>query len=128
VSELARTLDERWQRNFEAFSKRLELKARAIAHLGGQCVLCGYDKCPSALDFHHLDPMEKDFVISAKTTWEAIEPELKKCALVCANCHREVHAGWHPRLLMLDEGRGDYGEDFSEDGELEDAESSSSSS
>lgn len=106
MNELARALDERWQRNFEAAGKRADLKERAVAHLGGRCTVCGYDKCPSAFDFHHIDPDEKDFVISSKTSWEAIEPELKKCVLLCANCHREVHAGWHPRLLNLDEGRG----------------------
>jgi len=112
VSELARALDEKWQRNADAAGRRLELKERAIAYLGGHCVLCGYDKCPSAFDFHHLDPVEKDFVISAKTSWETIEPELKKCVLLCANCHREVHAGWHPRFLALDTDRGDQGERF----------------
>lgn len=106
----ARSLDERWQRNFEASGRRLDLKERAVAYLGGRCNICGYDKCPSAFDFHHIDPTEKDFVISSKTSWEAIEPELRKCVLLCANCHREVHAGWHPGFLALEER--DYGEDF----------------
>lgn len=103
------TADERWQRNFEAATKRLELKEQAVAYLGGRCVICGYDKCPAAFDFHHLDPDEKDFEVSSKTTWEAVAPELRKCVLLCSNCHREVHAGWHPQYLTLDEGRGDPG-------------------
>lgn len=117
MSDLARAYDERWQRNFEAASKRHDLKERAVAYLGGRCVICGYDACPSAFDFHHVDPAEKDFVVSSKSSWEAIEPELKKCVLLCANCHREVHAGWHPRFLNLDEDRRDYGEAFDLDGD-----------
>lgn len=108
----ATTLDERWHRNFEAHRQRLALKERAIAYLGGRCQKCGYDKCPSAFDFHHLDPSEKDFDISSKTSWATIEPELKKCSLLCANCHRETHDGWHPDLLTHEEEGMGYGEDL----------------
>lgn len=97
-------LDERWHRNFEATQKRLQLKERAVAFLGGKCLICGYDKCPTAFDFHHLDSSTKDFTISDKATWDAsFEAELRKCVLLCANCHREVHAGWHPQYLLPDD-------------------------
>lgn len=61
---------------------------------GGKCVRCGYDKCLSALDFHHKNPEEKDFGISDDNIKlkDAIE-EVKKCILICSNCHRELHAG-----------------------------------
>ena len=61
---------------------------------GGKCVRCGYDAYTGALEFHHIDPNQKDFTISndrAKLE-ESIE-ESKKCVLLCANCHREIHAG-----------------------------------
>jgi predicted HNH restriction endonuclease len=102
-SRYAAYLDHRWEQNQKAATRRLALKERAIAHLGGKCQVCGYDKCPSAFDFHHLDEGEKDFVISSKASWAVIEPELAKCALLCATCHREVHAGWHPEYLTLEE-------------------------
>jgi hypothetical protein len=38
----------------------------AIAYKGGECSICGYNKCVAALEFHHLNPSEKDFTISAK--------------------------------------------------------------
>lgn len=104
-------LDAKWQRNFEAVQKRLALKERAIQHLGGKCQICGYDKCPAAFDFHHLDPDEKDFAISEVMDWERLVVELDKCVLLCANCHREVHAGWHPRYLTLPEEGKEMGED-----------------
>lgn len=73
-------------------AKRNELKKRAVAALGGKCQCCGYDRCLSALEFHHLDPKEKDFELSGKMSWERIELELKKCVLLCSNCHKEAHS------------------------------------
>lgn len=100
----ATDLDLRWQRNLEAHQKRLALKEQAIAYLGGRCQICGYDRCPAAFDFHHPDPRTKDFTVSVKTVWsEALEAELRKCVLLCSNCHREVHAGWHAGLIEDDE-------------------------
>ena len=48
-----------------------------------------------ALQFHHLDPNEKDFAISKAGTWawHRLVKELDKCVLLCGNCHSEVHAG-----------------------------------
>lgn len=71
-----------------------------MAHLGGECVICHYKGSAAAFDFHHPSPLEKDFTISDRmTSWAAIERELKKCILLCARCHREVHDGLHPRYL-----------------------------
>lgn len=90
--------------------KRLVLKEQAIAFLGGKCQICGYDKCPAALDFHHVDGREKDFEISGRMAWsKALEEELAKCTLLCSNCHREVHAGWHPGYITLEEEGMEYG-------------------
>lgn len=65
-----------------------------IDYKGGACQFCGYNKCQEALDFHHLDSKKKDFNISGGTkSFERLKPEIDKCVLVCANCHREIHAG-----------------------------------
>mgnify|MGYP003431129005 FL=1 len=48
------------------------------------------------MEFHHLDPEQKDFGIAAKgytRSWEKVKEELDKCIMVCANCHREIHDG-----------------------------------
>lgn len=105
---LATDLDQKWQRNFEASQKRRLLKEQAVAYLGGHCQICGYNRCISAFDFHHTDPNTKDFTISERMVWSAeLEAELKKTILLCANCHREVHAGWHPKYIVLeDDERG----------------------
>ena len=74
---------------------RSRKRAKMIDVMGGCCQICGYNKCANALEYHHLDPSLKDFTISSKwaRSWEATCDELKKCILLCANCHREVHAG-----------------------------------
>ncbi len=74
-------------------SYRQKLKEKSIEYKGGSCERCGYDRCNSALEFHHLDPKEKDFGIGSYNvlSWEKIKKELDKCMMVCANCHREIH-------------------------------------
>ena len=68
-----------------------------INTFGAKCMLCGYDKCNAALEFHHLNPDKKEFNISKYSgnnniTYE-MALELTRVILICANCHREVHAG-----------------------------------
>lgn len=79
----------------EAVQKRRDkIKQMALYYKGGKCEKCGYNKCISALEFHHLDSNEKDFSISSKgytRSWESVKAELDKCILVCSNCHREIH-------------------------------------
>lgn len=68
----------------------------AVQYKGGKCCVCGYNKYLGALEFHHLNPNEKDFGISNKgytRSFEKVKEELDKCILVCSNCHKEIHAG-----------------------------------
>lgn len=72
---------------------------------GGKCVRCGYNKCLKALEFHHIDPSQKDFTISNDhfRLQEAIE-ESKKCILICSNCHKEFHDNmWNIEDLRKEE-------------------------
>lgn len=76
--------------------RRKKVREMAIHHKGGRCQCCGYDKCKDSLEFHHLVRDKKSFGISAKgytRSWRAIEEELEKCIMLCANCHREWHSG-----------------------------------
>ncbi len=92
-----RTYAERKETIKRAVTKRrLRVREMAKQFLGGKCKVCGYDRCLQAMDVHHLDPTKKSFGISAKgytRSWDAIRSELDKCVLLCANCHREIHAG-----------------------------------
>lgn len=64
-----------------------------IKYAGGECKKCSYNKCIRALEFHHLDPNEKDFGISKCLTKSisSLKEEVDKCILVCSNCHAEIH-------------------------------------
>jgi 5-methylcytosine-specific restriction endonuclease McrA len=92
-----RTYQERRKYLLKAVQRRREkVRLMAVSHQGGRCQICGYDRCIEALEFHHLDPTQKDFGISNKgytRSWEKVKGEIEKCILLCANCHREVHAG-----------------------------------
>jgi len=76
--------------------RRRKLKQLSLEYGGGSCQICGYKKCIGALSFHHKDPDQKDFGMSARgltRSWEKTKKELGKCILVCANCHAEIHEG-----------------------------------
>ena len=74
---------------------RSELKRALVDLRGGACNICGYKRHLAALTFHHLEPAKKDFEIARGHTrsWDALVHEVRKCLLLCENCHREVHAG-----------------------------------
>ena len=78
---------------------RYQIKQDIKTKAGGRCCICGYSRCFDALEFHHKDRKTKEFDIS-DAVWtrikhhpEELQKELDKCLLLCANCHRELHAG-----------------------------------
>lgn len=79
---------------------RHRTKQRLIDAFGGKCGICGYNKCRNALEFHHLDPDSKEFhwgtISGSIRGWDFIVQEMKKCVLLCSNCHREVHSVTEP--------------------------------
>lgn len=76
--------------------RRLKVKSILVKEAGGKCKICNYDRCDAALEFHHLNPEEKNFGISHKGITYAIDTlrkETLKCILLCCRCHREVENG-----------------------------------
>ncbi len=76
-------------------ARRKKIRQLAVEYKGGKCEICGYDQCIEALDFHHCNATKKDFSISSKgytRSWKRVMEELDKCTIICANCHRELHA------------------------------------
>lgn len=77
--------------------KHKVVRQETILHLKQACIVCGYSRCKTALEFHHLNETTKDAEISDMVAkgkglkW--IMEEIKKCVVLCANCHREYHAG-----------------------------------
>lgn len=66
-----------------------------ISLLGGCCSKCGYRKNYAVLSFHHVDGSTKKFGLDGRSLSNRKESEileeLKKCVLLCANCHGELH-------------------------------------
>ena len=55
-------------------------------------------RCPethiACLDFHHIDPTEKEYAISkliSSRMFTKAYKEVKKCIVLCSNCHRKLH-------------------------------------
>jgi len=91
---------------------RQATKQRIIESLGERCNICGYNKHHEAFDVHHIDPNEKEFTIGSvracAKSWDRIVIELRKCILLCSNCHRLLHAG----VLSLPETLIRFNEDY----------------
>ena len=83
-------------RTFRRRERTSALKEYIDAIKSNGCKLCGYNKCREALEFHHVSA-DKKFEIGTmakrNVSINKLKPELAKCVLVCANCHREIHAG-----------------------------------
>lgn len=72
---------------------RQKLKADLVAELGGQCIRCSYSKSIWSMHFHHRDRSNKDATIAhlVRDRRRALAfEEIKKCDLVCSNCHGEI--------------------------------------
>ena len=79
--------------NARVYKTRNNAMAVLKLEAGGRCVLCGYSKCLAALDFDHIDPKTKTGSINKliRVSIKLAREEVKKCRLICANCHREHH-------------------------------------
>ncbi len=63
----------------------------AIATLGGECSGC---RSIDELEIDHIDPKQKSFCLGdALAGWseERVQEELKKCQLLCKECHGKKH-------------------------------------
>ena len=94
VSEKYRTQEEKAAQSKIRYRNN---KIKAINTFGGCCAKCGisYDgKNAAIFQFHHLDPSEKESILAKKFngSFEKALEELKKCILLCSNCHALEHS------------------------------------
>lgn len=79
--------------SYSQFKRADERKRLLIQEMGGGCSICGYKNNYSALNFHHIG--EKIFGVDSRmignSSMAKIREELKKCIVVCSNCHMEIH-------------------------------------
>ena len=86
---------ERRLRNVEVWKEYI------FSTIGCSCKRCGFDIW-EALEFHHIEPRNGNQELAIGNRMHVYSPytkkgawlreEIKKCELVCANCHRLIHA------------------------------------
>ena len=80
-------IDRNHKRRRDNHQKVLEYKSQF------SCIACP-ESDPICLDFHHLDPSEKEFNLTQSSfSWNRLKKEIEKCIVICSNCHRKLHAG-----------------------------------
>lgn len=69
-------------------------KLDLVKRFGDACSVCKQTFPPCCYDFHHIDPNQKETKVSQLTgmALDRLEEEIKKCIMVCSNCHRIIHS------------------------------------
>lgn len=87
-------------------------KWKALKLKGCKCQMCGESR-PSTLCFHHRDLSTKEISLDSRSfanlKWSSIENELRKCDVLCHNCHSMLRysEGWNEYFNWLDgSGKG----------------------
>lgn len=69
---------------------------------------CGCSMCEEddlvCLEFHHIDPNVKEFQVGGygiNFSLDRLRAEIAKCIVVCANCHKKIHAG---KIILASDG------------------------
>lgn len=68
----------------------LSKKYKAVQLLGGKCEHCGEQNI-FCLEFHHKSNKETTFWDLKNRRWSIIQKKIKKCILLCGNCHNKLH-------------------------------------
>ncbi len=84
--------------------QREKFRQNILAYLKDKaCKSCG-ESDVRVLEFDHLDPYQKGFTISQAVklnkSWDNVLTEIKKCQILCANCHRKrtcSQADWYKK-------------------------------
>lgn len=84
-----------WQKN-KSQEKRQARKREVVKMMGNQCSMCREKNLPMAVwEFHHRNPEEKVQSLSQMLLMarDVLMEEVKKCIMLCSNCHRVHHNG-----------------------------------
>lgn len=75
------------------YKEKLKADFQKLKAEAGGCKVCG-ESTPCCLDFHHTrDKIGEVSQLINSVSWDKVLAEIEKCILLCANCHRKVHAG-----------------------------------
>ena len=99
-----KTSKDHYNKNKKDYIKRARIRSNEQVRLNkinvskikeeGHCLHCEEEE-KACLDYHHLRDKDKSIsrMVHTGICWERIKREIDKCILVCANCHRKIHAG-----------------------------------
>jgi predicted HNH restriction endonuclease len=84
--------------------RRIRTKIAAVKYLGGKCSKCGWEYQNileiACYDFHHPNENKETDVCSIlQKSWERALEEIKKCVLLCSNCHRMEHCDRDQKII-----------------------------
>jgi hypothetical protein len=88
-----------YEKNKAAHKQRVSLRKKELRVLWAKfkstlsCVYCGENN-PATFDFHHIkkDPTNrKVYRLLQQQNYNGAREEIKKCIVLCANCHRKHH-------------------------------------
>jgi len=80
-----------YQANKKSIKKKFDFLKRYKLFCG--CSVCGFKEHYAALQFNHTDPSKKKFTISKgykSAGIKKLKEEMRKCEVLCANCHAMV--------------------------------------
>lgn len=85
------------------YQRRAVARTRAEFFAGKKCASC---RTTDSLEVHHLDPTQKE----AHSIWSWSPSrrllELAKCVVLCAPCHRSLHAAFRRAKALRDNPHG----------------------
>lgn len=93
ISEMS---DEEYERHRQGRLRRRKAKQRQLYEMfDNKCQDCGTtEEREGFFEFHHLDPQQKDREVGSmlnSASFDKVLEEVKKCAMLCPNCHKRRH-------------------------------------
>ncbi len=80
----------------------MRLKLFMEEYKKGKSCPCGESE-PCCLEFHHRERKQKRYAVGDMTgmsvSLATLKKEIEKCALICSNCHKKLHAREHATQL-----------------------------
>lgn len=95
------TQKERYKNNKAYYKDKAKVRTLRLAKKFSEykkslyCKFCK-ESTSCCLDFHHIDKdtkVETISYLSKHGSFDSLTKELEKCVVLCANCHRKLHAG-----------------------------------
>lgn len=97
-SNIPKLCKQKWQKNNphkkQEYNKQLYDKVKLFqqTYLKRNPCDCGVSDL-ECLDYHHIDQTTLESRVPSIHTFQKSIREMTKCIVLCANCHRKIHAG-----------------------------------